>query len=270
MNDIGLNGRLGNQMFQYAALIGIAKKNDFSYGINYSNDFDLNLKDIPEDIHVNQKILTLSRLFKLSAEDSADTNHPTIEEPYAHFCEDLFKISDNINLRGYFQTEKYFKHIEKDIRKEYSFPQDILDSANSYIRDIQQFDIVSVHFRRSDYLMLKNYYNTELDSYYNDAFKLFEDKKYKFILFSDDIDFLYSNFKNKDKFFICDIRNQFVELAMMTLCQHNIIANSSFSWWGAWLNDNRMKKVVAPAKWFNFGYKNKDTKDIYCPEWIKI
>ena len=271
MNDIGLNGRLGNQMFQYAALVGIAKKNDFEYGINYENDFNLNLSDIPEDIHINQKILTLSRLFKLSAKNSSKLNFPTIIEPYMHFCEDLFKVNDNINLHGYFQTEKYFIHIKDQILKEYSFPEEIKAKAKEYINNIRKDqEIVGVHFRRSDYLTLKQFYNTNLENYYKNAFDIFSDQKYVFLLFSDDLDFLKQNFSDKGKFKICDFKNQFLELSLMTMCDHNIIANSSFSWWGAWLNQNKNKKVIAPSVWFNDGYKDKNTKDIYCDRWIKI
>lgn len=270
MNNIGLNGRLGNQMFQYAALMGIAKKNDFEYGINFSNDYGLDLKDIPEDIYINQKILTLSRLFKLSAKDSEDKNYQTISEPYMHFCEDMFHIKDNSNLNGYFQTEKYFEHIKEDIRKEYKFPDNLIYSSKDFLKQMKNFEIVSVHFRRSDYLTLKHFYNTNLDDYYKEALKIFNNKKYKFLLFSDDIDFLHHNFSDKDRFYICDVRNQFLELTMMTMCDHNIIANSSFSWWGAWLNSNKNKKIIAPKKWFNDGYKDKDTKDIYCADWIKL
>jgi hypothetical protein len=270
MNNIGLNGRLGNQMFQYAALMGIAKKNDFEYGINFSNDYGLDLKDIPEDIYINQKILTLSRLFKLSAQDSADKNYRTISEPYMHFCEDLFNITDNVNLHGYFQTEKYFEHIKEEVRNEYRFPEHLISSAKEFTKTMQGFELVSVHFRKSDYLNLKHFYNTDLDAYYEEAFKIFDSKKYKFLLFSDDIDFLYCNFSNKERFHICDAKNQFLELATMTICDHNIIANSSFSWWGAWLNPNINKKIIAPKRWFNEGYGDKDTKDIYCPGWIKL
>lgn len=270
MNEIGLNGRLGNQMFQYAALLGIARKNNFKYGINYSNDFNLKLEDIPEDIHINQKILTLSRLFKLSAEDSSHINLPTIAEPHLHFCEELFQIKDNVNLHGYFQTEKYFNHIKKEIVLEYTFPEHLLAKAQVLLGPFLDKEIVSVHFRRSDYLNLKDYYNTDLDDYYKKAFQLFSGKKYTFLLFSDDLEYLIANFEGQNKFKICKAKNQFLELALMSLCHHNIIANSSFSWWGSWLNQNPNKKVIAPKDWFNFGYKQHDTKDIYCEGWIKI
>ena len=270
MNDIGLNGRLGNQMFQYAALLGIAKKNDFDYGINYSNDFNLELEEIPQEIHMNQKVLSLSRLFKLSAQDSSNKNFPTIVEPHFNFCKELFQINDNINLHGYFQTAKYFEHIKNDILKEYTFPDHIKEKAKRNIDAIKDKEIVGVHFRRSDYLILKDFYNTNLEDYYEKAFKLFSDKKYIFLLFSDDVNYLNENFNNKKNFKICDSGNQFVELAMMSICDHNIIANSSFSWWAAWLNQNKNKKVVAPAVWFNDSYKDKESKDIYCDGWIKL
>jgi hypothetical protein len=270
MNDIGLNGRLGNQMFQYASLMGIAKKNNFEYGINYENDFNLDLSDIPEDIHINQKILTLSRLFKLSALNSNNLNYPTIIEPHMHFCEDLFKISDNTNLHGYFQTEKYFSHIKNQIINEYKFPNEIKEKAELYIKSIKDREVVGVHFRRSDYIALKDFYNTNLEDYYKKAFDIFSANKYIFLLFSDDLEFLHQNFSDKNNFKICDIKNQFIELSLMTMCDHNIIANSSFSWWGAWLNQNQNKKVIAPSVWFNHGYKDKDTKDIYCDGWIKL
>ena len=95
----------------------------------------------------------------------------------------------------------------------------------------------------------------------------FQYPEIKFIVFSDDPDWCRSNF-NEDKFIMCDINDHYIEMCAMSLCDDNIIANSSFSWWGAWLNQKEDKTVIAPSRWFGHMIP-KDTSDVYCNKWIQ-
>ena len=95
----------------------------------------------------------------------------------------------------------------------------------------------------------------------------FQYPEIKFIVFSDDPDWCRSNF-NGEKFIICDINDSYIEMCAMSLCDDNIIANSSFSWWGAWLNQKEDKTVIAPSRWFGHMIP-KDTSDVYCNKWIQ-
>jgi hypothetical protein len=106
-------------------------------------------------------------------------------------------------------------------------------------------------------------------SYYSKALQHFTDKSYNFVVMTDDIDWAKETFVGSDNFFISETRNQFVDMCIMTLCNHNIIANSTFSWWGAWLNTSPNKRVIAPSRWFGPGV-TLDTRDLYLSDWIKI
>ena len=264
--DIGKNGRLGNQMFQYASLMGIASKQNLKYGIDYSLDDGISWKNFSDDEKKNQTTLVLPKAFNnLSAENHSPLPK-TISEPHYHFDPKLFNIGDNVNLHGYFQSEKYFKHIEDKIRHEFTFRDDIVSYASSYLENKRQYETVSIHVRRGDYVNLPHHGLCDV-KYYIDAIQKFSDRSFNFIVVTDDIPWAKSTFVGSDNFFISDTRNQFTDLCIMSLCDHNIIANSSFSWWGSWLNKNPDKIVIAPSVWFRDKLSSHDTKDLYISTW---
>jgi len=272
MNEIGLNGRLGNQMFQYAALLGIARKNNFKYGINYSNDFNLKLEDIPEDIHINQKILTLSRLFKLSAEDSSHINLPTIAEPHLHFCEELFQIKDNVNLHGYFQTEKYFKNKKEEILNLFEFEDSFLNMVTSKYKDLLANNPIGVQIRTYSRGMIDPRHIhcdvLENEAYLKESFKYFGKNKI-FLVTTDNVEYTKKRIPNKENIYILDSNNLYEEFCLLTLCSGIISSASSFGWWASYLNKNKNKKIIMPQKWFNVKDDWYDTRDIY-PEGVII
>jgi len=180
------------------------------------------------------------------------------------FSHDDLPTQDNILFNGYFQSEKYLDR--ELILKLYSIDDISLEYINDKYKNIIS-NSVSIHVRRGDYLNKYDKHPVQDINYYNLAMKYFRDYK-KFIIFSDDIEWCKTNFIG-DQFIFIEGEHDYIDLWLMSLCDHNIIANSSFSWWGAWLNQNINKKVIAPKNWF--GPKKKlDTIDLYCKDWILI
>lgn len=265
---IGTNGRFGNQMFQYASLMGIADKQNCLYGVDYTMGNQIPWNQFTDDEFVNKNTFVLPKAFQLSGLHCKQ-RYPILDEnKHFHFNPAFFNTGDDIHLHGYFQTEKYFKHVEKSIRSEFTFRPDIITVAKSYLKDKQEYETVSIHVRRGDYLQFKHHGTCDL-TYYSNALQHFTDKSYNFIIVTDDVEWAKSTFEGAGNFYISECRNQFVDMCIMTLCNHNIIANSTFSWWGAWLNQTSNKKVIAPSKWFGPDV-TLNTKDLYISDWIII
>lgn len=270
--DIGNNGRLGNQMFQYASLIGIATKQGFDYCIDYTKGNNIQWNEFSDDECLNKNFLTIDKAFNLSAKQSNGNFDKEIREfsDEFHFQERFFNTGDNVKLHGYFQSEKYFKHCESIIRKEFEFKNSIFNAANLYLKDKCNNETVSIHVRRGDYIQLPHHGICELNYYVNALQSHFNNKQYNFIILTDDIKWAKTTFSGGNNFFISETQSQFVDLCIMSLCNHNIIANSSFSWWGSWLNKNPNKKIIAPKTWFKLQLSKLDTKDLYCNNWIIV
>ncbi len=270
-NEIGYMGRLGNQMFQYATLLGVAHKANCIPGIPLTNQ---SIK--PEgclDKFTQQWIpykLDLLDGFDLKIKDSSifKVNHHK-EESFHHFDNSFFSIEDNTNIKGYFQTEKYFKHIESTIKDVFTFKPEIIQQASSILDQIPR-NKVSLHFRRGDYLGDQHLFPVLDLNYYQKAINEFTDKDYNFVILSDDINWCKKSLGEDKRILYIENTNQFIDMCIMTMCDHNIIANSTFSWWGAWLNSNPNKKVIAPDTWFGPGLNHLNTEDIVPHNWIKI
>ncbi len=200
-----------------------------------------------------------------------------IFEYQINFDPDILNIKWPAYLVGYWQSEKYFKRIEKRLVKEFNFKNPLNGKNFAVANEISQNNSVSIHIRRGDYVTLpyavKMHGNIcDLD-YYSKAIKIIASKVKEphFFVFSDDISWAKENLRidypktyvnfNTDE-------NSYEDMRLMSLCKHNIIANSSFSWWGAWLNRNVGKIVVAPKKWLND--PTKDTRDVIPDNWLKI
>jgi hypothetical protein len=174
------------------------------------------------------------------------------------FDEELFtRCPDNIDLQGYFQTEKYFKHIEDEIREDFKFKDDLLELCKSFITE----DTISLHIRRGDYVTNPNHPVQPLSFYEEALGKL---PKRPVIIFSDEPEWcaeqeLFSG----DEFMISEGNTADFDLCLMSMCSYHIIANSSFSWWGAWLAEHN--QVIGPKLWF--GPDGEDPTDIYQKEW---
>lgn len=177
----------------------------------------------------------------------------------------LDEIEDNTYLKGWFQSERYFWDIRDVLLREYAPKREIVFPEH-VIKEILQQNSVSVHIRRGDYkrygLMLdKNYYKVAMDVVSNRI------SNPVWVVFSDEIAYVKNNYHFKGEVIFVDDTyklKDYEQLMLMSKCKHNIIANSTFSWWGAWLNQNKSKCVVAPTNWFN------NQRNIVPSDWIKI
>lgn len=179
-------------------------------------------------------------------------------------------------IEGFWQSEKYFSDIAQDIRKQFCFCEIKNQKVKEYIKLIDNSNSVSVHIRRGDYLLPCNnkmFGNICTLQYYLNAIKYMQSKveDIRLVFFSDDIDWVKENIEIlENTIFIEWDKNEryedWYDMYLMSKCKHNIIANSSFSWWGAWLNPNENKIVVAPKKWIN----GKKMPDILLDKWITV
>lgn len=178
---------------------------------------------------------------------------------------------DEVYLNGYWQSERYFSDVTEEIRRMYRFPDLLTDYQQKMLDEIQSKQSVSMHIRRGDYLEHPELYGTITMEYYDRAMRYIQERKENvyFYIFTNDIPWAMQNFKRDNTFIIedsghADTGN--LDMALMAACKDNIIANSSFSWWGAWLNRNQEKIVIAPKEW----EVNRSTRDIWCKGWLKM
>jgi len=250
-----LMGGLGNYLFQIAAA--------YSISIRDHKEF---ICDISDEIIVHTPYLSyknnIFRKLKLS-------DHPLscqiYKEPFFHFSE-IPKVNNSIKLDGYFQSEKYFENLKNEIKNLFEISEiDKNYLIQKYNRELN-FDTVSLHVRRGNYINLSSYHENQTIEYYNKAIS-YLGQNYHFLIFSDDIEWCKQNFQSlKNKTFV-EGNLDYQDLYLMSMCNNNIIANSTFSWWGAWMNNNT-NKVIAPSKWFGPGLSHNNTKDLYCDNWI--
>jgi len=258
---IKLMGGLGNYMFQIACA--------YAYGIKYDKNPVFTTDDsVIIHKHIsNYKDNVLSNIefvpnYKLE-------NASNYQEPYFHFSE-IPNTKNSIYLNGYFQSEKYFKDKEGDIRKIFTYPNSYVNAVKEKNKDLLAQNTCSIHVRRGDYLNSPNHHPTQNMNYYMKAIKQMP-KDSLFLIFSDDIAWCKANFPDlPEKFVFIEGNADHEDLLLMSHCKNNIICNSTFSWWAAWLNSNPEKKVIAPSKWFGPAFENYNTDDLYCDGWIKI
>ena len=258
-NALGQLGRLGNQMFQFAALKGIARHHGYQFCFPPSQN---------KNEWTDHQLLIP---FKLGSTNELniqyiDFDRPTYQEKGFGFDQDLFdKCPDWVTIQGFFQTEKYFKHIKQELKLDFTFKDDI---QNPCVDMISQLDNpVALHIRRTDYITNPNHTCLGLD-YYERALNIFPNQTV--LIFSDDPQWCQNQKLFEDnRFMISDNDDQYIDMCLMTMCKGHIIANSSFSWWGAWLSNS--ERVIAPKGWFE-GSNNShlDTSDIYCSEWTVL
>jgi hypothetical protein len=276
---------LGNQMFQYAFYKKLKT-------INNNVKLDVSLYDMISDhngyelnrvFNVNEKFCDISEVKRFSDDSNKLTSkirRKVIGRKKSHYLQQNFKYDeayfklDEVLLDGYWQSEKFFSGMEDDIREIFSFKQALSDKNRELTEDIINSNSVAIHVRRGDYLTPR-YYKTFGSvcslKYYQNAVNYIRDKVDTpfFYIFTNDPAWCKENM-NLDNYVIVDWnkgKDSYLDMQLMSLCKHNIIANSSFSWWGAWLNKNTDKIVVAPSIWF--GDRNIDTSDIVPKSWIR-
>jgi hypothetical protein len=257
-SSLGNHGRLGNQMFQYALLKSVSNKNNFIFAIPKKNHqlfecFDLKCKVY--DLDKNNELIKKMKIF---------------QELNFDFDSSVYSCGDNVNYYGNFQTEKYFLNIREELLKDFSFKKEIYNESNEYIKNLKKHNkpIVSIHVRRGDYVNIQNYHPLCTLEYYKKSLENFKDCI--ILCLSDDIDWCRQNLNFIKDINFSNFENPYIDLCLMTLCDHNIIANSSFSWWGAWLNKNNEKIVFAPKNWFGPMYEQHNIKDLIPEKWQRI
>lgn len=250
-----IQGGLGNQMFQYA------------YGKHLSSKYKTELYlDTRFYKGFQGNVVRTFMLDKFENTD-IDTGIEMIQNNYPiHGIVDNFihkelpqPVDCNYYLDGYWQSEKYFKESEEIIRNDFKLTLKNIPLLGT--------NTVSIHIRRTDYVASNGYHPVQTIEYYKNAIDVIGDYDNLFV-FSDDINWCKENLKFDNMVFI-EGNTELDDMSIMSNCEHNIIANSSFSWWGAWLNNNPSKKVVAPSKWFG-EQANLNTSDIIPENWIRI
>ena len=265
LNYLGKMGQLGNQMFQYAALKGIASKHNYRTIVP-------NHGELIVDALGNKLRIELFDAFDLpmGPMDIGTVPHDrNVQEPHYHFSQELLdNCPDNVSLVGYFQSEKYFKHIEDDIRKLFGPKEAALScwASTQHLFD----NPVALHIRRGDFLINSVHHHNLSMKYYEEALNQFDSDR-QVIIFSDDTDWCKAQpLFEGDRFLVCEGGGPYTDLYMMSKCDDFIIANSTFSWWGAWLSRNKEKVVIYPDRWFGPNNIDKSTADLFPPEWRMI
>ena len=286
-------GGLGNQLFQYATGRALALKHQTELKLDLSF-----LNSDPNNVYTKRELEL--QVFHISASIASskelqvyykrtiirkiiDKLFPKLplkdfiaNQKGCEYDEAFEAYSNNTFLNGYWQSEKYFSSIREVLLKELVIKKDMTDQCKLTKDLILNSNSVSLHIRRGDYVSNKNaiishgilpleYYDkamVHLNSLYKDL---------KVFVFSDDINWVKANLKLTNECVYVDFNtteNSVFDMYLMSQCRHNIIANSSFSWWGAWLNQNSQKTVIAPEKWF--ADKNLNTKDLIPTSWLKM
>ena len=286
---VHLDGGLGNQMFQYAFGRMISEKYSYLLKLDVSalfeyRKYELDIFGIKTEIATKSDLLFFDRR-NLSKVQKLVFRLRNLFFKIVYLYENEGQLNMNLppNLpthtfvKGHWQSESYFKEIEAIIRKDFTFPALTGESNINMGYSIEGGNSVSVHIRRGDYLLPQNnaVHGLLPLCYYQEAIQYLEAKidNPVFYVFSDDPEWVTENLHVEAEIhYVKGNENDrsFVDMQLMSCCKHNIIANSSFSWWGAWLNNNLEKIVVAPGQWFAQPEKNDLHKNIVPKEWIRI
>jgi len=243
------HGMFGNQLFEIATTIGLAIENNVDAVFppwKYNGYFKHGIKtDNPEKFNIKSEY----------------------QDP--EFKYNKIPYTNGMNLNGYFQSEKYFKHCEKEIRETFTLKEEYENNIREKWNDILKTNTVSIHVRRGDYLKNQSFHPCPPLKYFEKSIEYVENisKIDSILIFSDDIQWCKENFIGNRYIFV-ENQNEIDDMFLMSFCKHNIITNSSFSWWGSWLNKNENKIVCAPHQWFGNGW-NMNWIDIYYDK-IKI
>ncbi|WP_196601122.1 alpha-1,2-fucosyltransferase [Pectinatus frisingensis] len=284
-----LNGGLGNQMFQYAIGRNLAIKNQTELRLDISTFDEYKLRKYElyhfniEEKFINKKnISNLKNTYGLRYKWARIKNRifhdiTGVREKNYMFDSHILSLKNNVYLQGYWQSEKYFKEIEDVIRKDFCI-KTFLSKKNQIMASLIKNEEcpVSLHIRRGDYISdpkTNAFHGICSMDYYVKCINILKEKFNNISVFVFSDDFLWTRENLKLDLPIYWMENSgekyaFEDMYLMSLCHHHIIANSSFSWWGAWLDDSGEKIVFAPKKWFN--NESNNIKDLIPNNWILI
>lgn len=291
---IQLFGGLGNQMFQYACARNLAHINNTNIVLDTTKlseeattsytkrSYELNIFNIDCKIAGKQDLirckplkLRLLNYFSIKVLSRGIKLSNYYIEGSLKFDSSIFNVKRNSFVSGYWQSERYFLPIEKSIRDDFTFKNFDDEKNLNILEHIRRSNSISLHIRLGDYQKSSHkIHGTQPIDYYYRAIKYLSGKVKTpfFFIFSDDIEWVKKNLN-------IDVRHKFIDwnqreksyldMQLMSECKHNIISNSTFSWWGAWLNKHREKIVISPKAWFNDIPKNNEASDLVPENWIR-
>lgn len=288
---VKLKGGLGNQMFQYATGKRLALTNNVPLKLDvrklknsglpqksFPREYALNIFDFHVEFATEKEIIDLTQFrFRniLSLLNGFSSNRlRVLREKQFHFDKTILNADGNCYLDGYWQSPKYFDDISAELKQDFKIRSEYLHEASEFEKQIKNTNAVCIHVRRGD-LVSENYRLQDycrMEYFQKAIFKVADQvEDPEFFIFSDDIKWCKVNFKLSFPFQIIQVEESkklAVDFYLMTLCQHFIISNSTFSWWAVWLNRNKKNIVIAPENWFlNPAY---NTKDLIPKNWIRI
>ncbi len=294
---VRLRGGLGNQLFQYAAAKALAehhrtelKLDLYTYTRHRYRKFELGRFNITaaeatrEEVHRFTGSNPVTRY--LNKRDNYFRCPNVFAQPHYHFYSDFFSLPDDLYLSGYWQSEQYFQPVAELIHSQFSLRLPLDERNASLQKKLNSENSVSVHVRRGDYttagyhsffgLLSKEYYDRAVAKMISDL------QAPVFYIFSDDPAWCREHFSGINATVIDHNKgdDSFKDMMLMSACKNNIIANSTFSWWGAWLNSNKSKRVIAPQQWFRTDYLTRpepvypcrfyNTKDLIPDSWLRL
>lgn len=279
-----LQGGLGNQLFQYAAAKALSVKLNTPFKLETITSLqkDKRREIALNDLHTKFELATKKEIKQFVFFPSLYRHRPGFfanfgrhiyREPHFHFDRNFFNLNDPVFLDGFWQSPLYFKDIEDSIRQDFTVKEELIKNVKEKGKELESSTSVAVHIRRGDFLNPKAvaYHGVLNAAYYLNALTLIREKVpgASICYFSDDIEWVKKNLPAGNGEYISSFTRSAIEdFYLMTKCRHHIIANSSFSWWTAWLNDNPGKTVIAPKKWF--ADERINTIDLIPKEWIRI
>lgn len=283
---VKLTGGLGNQMFQYSFAKALQAKGyevklDISTFETYTlhGGFGLEHYSITIPIASKDELLPYKTNFLTKIGRKLNISHKKLMgEKTLLFQKELLSPPNNTSLYGYFQSEKYFNTIRDTILDDFILKAPLSPYSASMKKTIQSLsNTASIHIRRGDYITdskANKFHGICGLNYYEEAISLLESKfkEMHYFIFSDDIEWVKNNLAPENCTYI-DNTSPYIpheDIYLMSLCHHNIIANSSFSWWGAWLNQNSKKMVIAPKKWFADDKMAQQSRDIVPESWRRV
>jgi hypothetical protein len=291
---VKLMGGLGNQMFQYALGRRLAHDRDVPLKLDLSWFSSQQLRKYQLDcFNLKAEIASIDEINDLLRRSQTDLfsrfrrkarsyfpflNRNFVRQKGRLFDPRILQAPSNIYLEGYWQSEKYFQPIGYIIRKELTYNGPISESGQRMIEIIEASTSVSIHIRRGDYfsdIRTKQHHGVNLSEYYNNAIKFFQSSigDCHFIVFSDEPEWVMENLQIPGRVTYIPRDSEDIDtehLFLMSQCNHNIIANSTYSWWAAWLNNSSQKVVVAPLDWFKDPESNRITVDLIPKEWKRL
>lgn len=275
-------GGLGNQMFQYSIGMVLAHKHNTELLLDTRMFQRQNLRtfELNEVFNIHSRAATdreirqaigwkankiIARLLREPRFAFLRGNNFFIE-PVISYVKEVHSLPADCYISGHWQSDRYFKNHESLIREQFRFKKSPEGKNKDFVQKIVGCNAVSLHVRRGDFISNAHTnatHGTCLAVYYDKAIRYIEDRVNNpvYFVFSDDMDWVKGNIRINNEHYFIDFNSgleSYNDMRLMSLCKHHIIANSSFSWWGAWLNQNKEKTVVAPEKWFANGASSHD------------